>query len=102
LSEATRLVEKRAALGSGVWHGPIPKATPVISPSSLVRTYQREAERKKTMVLKAEVSQNKLLLVIEALRTLIADENFVNLLRAEGLETLPAPLADRIHFQGAV
>jgi ParB family chromosome partitioning protein len=54
------------------------------------------------MVMKAEVSQNKLLLVIEALRTLIADENFVNLLRAEGLETLPAPLADRIHFQGAV
>jgi hypothetical protein len=49
LSEATRLVEKRAALGSGVWHGPIPKATPVISPSSLVRTYQREVERKKTM-----------------------------------------------------
>jgi ParB family chromosome partitioning protein len=102
LSEAKRLVEKRAALGPGVSHGPIPKATPVISPSSLVRTYQREVERKKTMVMKAEVSQNKLLLVIEALRTLIADENFVNLLRAEGLETLPAPLADRIHFQGAV
>jgi ParB family chromosome partitioning protein len=53
------------------------------------------------MVMKAEVSQNKLLLVIEALRALIADENFVNLLRAEGLETLPAPLAHRIHFQGA-
>ena len=101
LSEAKRLVEKRAALGPGVSHGAVPKATPVISPSSLVRTYQREVERKKTMVMKAEVSQNKLLLVIEALRTLIADENFVNLLRAEGLETLPAPLAHRIHFQGA-
>jgi ParB family chromosome partitioning protein len=52
--------------------------------------------------VKVEISQNKLLLVIEALRNLIADENFVNLLRAEGLETLPTPLADRIHFQGSV
>ncbi len=53
------------------------------------------------MVIKAEYSQSKLLFVIEALRTLFLDENFVNLLRAEGLESLPTPLADRINLQGA-
>ncbi|MFY9326501.1 MAG: ParB/RepB/Spo0J family partition protein [Georgfuchsia sp.] len=102
LIEARRLVEKREALGPGVSHGLVPKSAPVISPSSLVRTYQKEVERKKKMVIKAEYSQNKLLFVIEALRTLFADENLVNLLRAEGLESLPAALADRINLQGVV
>ena len=102
LNEARRLIEKRAELGPGVSHGAVPKTAPVISPSSLVRTYQKEVERKKKMVIKAEYSQNKLLFVIEALRTLILDENFVNLLRAEGLDTLPTPIAERIHLQGAV
>jgi len=101
LNEARRLVEQRAALGPGVSRGPVPKTAPAISPSSLVRTYQKEVERKKKMVIKAEYSQNKLLFVIEALRTLFADENFVNLLRAEGLDTLPTPIAERIHLQGA-
>jgi ParB family chromosome partitioning protein len=101
LVEARRLVEKREALGPAVSHGPVQKSAPVISQHSLVRTYQREVARKKKMVIKSEYSQNKMLFVIEALRTLVLDENFVNLLRAEGLETLPAPLADRINFQGA-
>ena len=101
LNEARRLVEKRAELGPGVSHGPVPKSAPVISPSSLVRTYQKEVERKRKMVIKAEYSQSKLIFVIEALRTLFLDENFVNLLRAEGLESLPTPLADRINLQGA-
>lgn len=101
LNEARRLVEKRAELGPGVSHGPVPKSEPAISPSSLVRTYQKEVERKKKMLIKSEYSQNKLLFVIEAMRVLFADENFVNLLRAERLDTLPTPLAERIHLQGA-
>jgi ParB family chromosome partitioning protein len=102
LIEAKRLIEKRTELGPGVAHGLVPKGAPVISPSSLVRTYQKEVARKKQMVVKAEYSQNRLLFVIEALRSLFGDENFVNLLRAEGLESLPAPLADRINLQGAL
>ena len=102
LVEARRLVEKRAELGPGVAHGPVPKSVPGISPSSLVKTYQKEVARKKQMVIKAEHSQNRLLFVIEALRKLLADENFINLLRAEGLESLPAPLADRINLEGVM
>jgi ParB family chromosome partitioning protein len=34
----------------------------------------------------------------EALRTLFVDENFVTLLRAEGLDTLPRNLATRIEI----
>ncbi len=104
LIEARRLVQKREELGPGLSHGPAPKGTsaPAMSSSSLVRVYQKEVERKKKLVIKAEYSQNKLLFMIEALRTLFVDENFINLLRAEGLESLPAPLADRINLGGTV
>lgn len=102
LNEARRLVERRTELGPAASHGHQPKVTPVISPSSLVRTYQKEVERKKKMVMKAEYSQNKLIFIIEALRKLFADENFVNLLRAEGLESVPTALADRIDKLGVV
>lgn len=64
--------------------------------ASLVRTYQQEIERQKLMVRKAELAQQWLLFVTEALRQLLADENFINLLRAEGLDTLPKYLADRV------
>lgn len=102
LIEAKRLIEKRAELGPGVAHGVVPKSVRPISPSRLVKTYQKEVARKKQMVVKAEYSQNRLLFVIEALRKLFGDENFVNLLRAEGLESLPAPLADRINLGGVM
>jgi ParB family chromosome partitioning protein len=48
------------------------------------------------MVLKAEHAHQRLLLVVEGLKKLLKDENFFNLLRAEGLDTLPKYLADRI------
>ena len=41
-------------------------------------------------------------LVVQGLKKLFADEHFVTLLRAEGLDTLPKYLAERIsNFEGA-
>jgi ParB family chromosome partitioning protein len=37
-----------------------------------------------------------LLFVAEGMRQLMADENFTNLLRAEGLDTLPKYIAERV------
>jgi ParB family chromosome partitioning protein len=54
------------------------------------------------MVKKAEFSQQRLLFVVGALRQLLADENFTNLLRAEALSTLPKYLADRLGAGGIV
>lgn len=92
--EAKRLIEK------GQEHGPgLPNADQIKPPTSsysLVRTYQREVERQRKMVLKAEHAHQRLLLVVQGLKKLFADEHFVNLLRAEGLDTLPKYLAERI------
>jgi ParB family transcriptional regulator, chromosome partitioning protein len=93
ITEAKRLIEKRKAQGprSSATRSKLPTST-----YSLVKTYQKEVARQHSMVLKAEHAQQRLLLVVQGLKTLFADESFVNLLRAEGLETLPKYLADRI------
>jgi ParB family chromosome partitioning protein len=98
--EAKRLIEKRQELGPSS-----PNAAQIKPPTSsysLVRTYQKEVERQRKMVLKAEHAHQRLLLVVQGLKKLFADENFVTLLRAEGLDTMPKYLAERInHFEGA-
>lgn len=67
-----------------------------------MRTYQREVERHRKMVLKAEHGHQRLLLVVQGLKKLFADEHFVSLLRAEGLDTLSNYLAERINTLGGV
>jgi ParB family chromosome partitioning protein len=93
ITEAKRLIEKRREKGPRTG-GERPKLPN--SAHSLVKTYQREVARQHKMVLKAEHAHQQLLLVVQGLKTLFAQENFVTLLRAEGLDTLPKYLADRI------
>lgn len=100
LMDARRVIERRKALGRGSGRNMSRKVADITT-SSLVRTYQREVERQKAMVRKAEFTQQRLLFVVGALRQLFADENFVNLLRAEGLATLPKYLAERIWSGGS-
>ena len=53
------------------------------------------------LIRKAGATRDRLVFVTEALRRLLADESFVNLLRAEGLDTLPRNLAARMQGRGA-
>lgn len=101
LLAAKHLVERRRRQGRTLRRTPHDKGRPRLSSESLVRTYEKEADRQRLMIKRAEVTQNRLLFVIEAMRTLLADENFVTLLRAEGLETIPRPLADLIEEPNA-
>ncbi|WP_404993623.1 plasmid partitioning protein RepB C-terminal domain-containing protein [Cupriavidus pauculus] len=100
LMNARRVIERRKALGRSTAHNMTSKSAAVTT-SSLVRTYEREVERQKSIVRKAEFTQQRLLFVVGALRQLFADENFVNLLRAEGLASLPKYLADRVWPTGS-
>jgi ParB family chromosome partitioning protein len=93
------VIEQRLSLGRSATRG-APRKRSEVTPSSLVRTYQKEVERQRLLVRKAEFTQQRLLFVMTALRELFADESFATLLRAEGLETLPKYLADRMHGIG--
>lgn len=95
LLQARRVIERRQTLGRSVARG-TPRKLQDVTTSSLVRTYQKEVERQKQMVKKAEIAQQRLLFVVGAMRELLADENFTTLLRAEGLDSLPKYLAERV------
>lgn len=102
LIQARRVIERRRTHGKSISGGTLSRrANTDVTTSSLVRNYQREVERQKLLVRKAETAQRNLLFIVGALRQLLADENFTTLLRAEGLDTLPQYLADRVWTRGS-
>ena len=60
----------------------------------LVYAYQKESQRQKLMIKKAKLCEAKLVFVQAAFKQLLANEDFINLLRAEGLATAPKFIAE--------
>jgi ParB family chromosome partitioning protein len=92
---AKRLVENRRRRGKGL-RTAMPKRAKTLSSDALVRAYKENTERKRLLVRKADATRSRLIFMTAAFRKLLEDENFVTLLRAENLETLPRNLAERI------
>lgn len=93
---ARQLIEQRRRRGK-TFAGPGGrKGGGKLSPSTLIRTYQQDVERKRQMVRKAETTRDRLMFVVQALRTLFSDEGLMTALRAENLDTLPRNLASRL------
>lgn len=99
LLEARRVVERRKALGKNLGHGSSRKREPVTS-ASLVRTYQKEVARQRLVVKKAEYTQQAILFTVSALKQLLSDDHFLTLLRAEGLDSMPKQLSERLGLSG--
>jgi ParB family transcriptional regulator, chromosome partitioning protein len=97
---ARRVIDKRQRSGRTAARTSTTKHSHV-STTTVIRSYQDEVKRQTALVRKAEFSQQKLLLVVGALRQLLSDENFVNLLRAETLTTMPKYLAERVWPNGS-
>lgn len=91
-----RIIEMRNANGKSFGHNVRRKREGLKSADALVRVYRQEVDRQKLLVKKSRVSEHRLLFIVSALKTLFRDENFLTLLRAEGLDTLPAYLAERV------
>ena len=101
LHHVRRIIEHRKTHGRTIFRNtPREKEKKDVSSTSLVRTYQKEVARQTLMVRKAEYAQQRLLFIVGALRSLYSDENFGHLLRAEGLDTLPKYLAERVWSEG--
>ena len=66
----------------------------------LVRAFKKETERQKVLVRKAALAQSRLIFIVNALRRLLTDEHFVTLLRAEAIQSMPMPLAERMGIAG--
>ena len=90
-----RLIEQRQRRGKGL-KTTASKRDQTLSTAKLLSVYRANADKKRLLVRKAEATRDRLVFVVEALRRLLADDNFVTLLRAEGLDDLPQNLAVRM------
>ena len=95
LTAVKRLIAQRQRRGKGLRVGGSGQKR-TLSVERLLQTYRDDTDKKRMLVRKAEATQGRLVFVTEALRKLLADENFVTLLRAEGLDTLPGNLSARL------
>jgi ParB family chromosome partitioning protein len=97
-----RIIETRKTMGKRPTPWVRRRNERVQSADSLVRVYRQEVDRQKLMVRKSQLTEHRLLFIVSALKTLFRDDNFLTLLRAEDLDSLPAYLADKIQVSEKV
>ena len=100
LLAAKELLERRRTNGKNLLTGGHVRKggthTKKLTGEDLLKIYQKEVDRKQLLSRKADFTNNRLTFVIGALRKLLKEEGFNNLLRAEGLNTMPKQLVDLI------
>jgi len=103
LAQARRIAERREQCGRTL-QTPSKRAPgkSSMTANALVKSFQQEVARQKQMVRKSEFTQQRLLFITGALRELLADDHFMTLLRAEGLDSLPRYLSERLHSNGGI
>lgn len=97
LLAARRLIEVRGLYGKASGRAGVgrPKGAR-FSSAVLVRAYNKEVERQKQLIRKADLVEQRLAFLAAALGGLLRDEHFVDLLRAEGLPTLPKAIDELV------
>lgn len=101
LLAARRLIEKRQTDGKSLRSGPR-RTKSVVSGKKLLETYQAESAKQRLVIQKSKLCETRLLFVVSAIRQLIEDKRFVELLRSEQLDTMPAYLATELNKKGTV
>lgn len=102
LLRVRRIIELRKIKGKRFSQGVHRKHEHLQSAEALVRAYREEADRQKLLIKRSWLTANQLLFIASALKSFFRDENFITLLRAEGLITLPAYMAERIQLNEKV
>jgi len=94
LRSARRIISQRVAMQRKA--GKIAQTRRKLTGEALVREYKDRMREQRHLVKKANLTKERLLLLVSAIRRLMQDEHFVTLLRAESLVDLPEQLADRL------
>jgi ParB family chromosome partitioning protein len=96
LLTARKVVEARRGLGKSIGGRSKRQSAAPLTAAMMVRAYNKEVERQKHFIRKADLVQQRLAFVTAALGGLLQDEHFTNLLRAEGLASLPKVLDEML------
>jgi ParB family chromosome partitioning protein len=99
LMAAKKLIEQRRRRGKGYKTGPRRVDGTAISSNALLRAYRQDVDRKKVLIRKSNNTKSRLVFVLEALRKLLAEPDFVTILQVEKLDTLPKNIALRMQGQ---
>jgi ParB family transcriptional regulator, chromosome partitioning protein len=90
-----KLMENRRRRGKGLG-GSVARRKENVTSASLIRVYQEDTERKRLLIRKADATRNRLLFITHAMRQLLKDDVFHEILSTEELSTIPRNLATRI------
>jgi ParB family chromosome partitioning protein len=99
LIKVRRLVDRRRFLGKHYGQQRLAVDQPT-TPQKLLSTYQTEVRRQRVMIKKADINEQRVLIIVTAMRRLLADDYFCTLLRSENIADMPKSLADRIQGEG--
>ena len=94
-----RVMEQRKFLGKNLHDGRQGGKRSRTTADGFVSAFRKETQRQKVMIKKAKLCEANLIFLIAGFKRLFADENFVNLLRAEQLGAIPKCLAERINSE---
>ncbi|WP_233888038.1 plasmid partitioning protein RepB C-terminal domain-containing protein [Paraburkholderia flagellata] len=99
LAIVRRLLDHRRLKGERAVHPCGPKGKSAggsLSPEALRRMYLRESSRHKMLAKKIALTHARLAFIVQAMREMMKDDEFVELLAHEGLTTLPRVLEQRV------
>ena len=99
IRDIKKLMEQRRFMGKQRGSGGRGSRKNRPSAENLVSVYRRESEKRKLLVRKARLCEERLFFVVTAFSKLMANEHFVTLLRAESLATMPKVLGEKVAKQ---
>lgn len=76
--------------------GRISAAKKMPTAENLVEEYEQYVQRQRSAITRANAVDHRLMILATAMKRLFEDENYLTLLRAESMETMPKHLADRM------
>lgn len=91
-----RVMEQRRFLGKTRKGSFNPRKNVRTTADGLVNAFRKETQRQKVMIKKAKLCEAKLIFLVTGFKRLMGDDNFVNLLRAEDLGSMPKCLAEHM------
>lgn len=94
-----RVMMQRQVFGKRL--GRMTQNTRCRSADGLVATLKKESQRQRLLVRKTTLCESRVAFVVQAMRRLCDDEDFVTLLRAEKVESMPKELSDLMTSQNS-
>lgn len=98
-----RMLEQRIRRNRAIPDSRLGRHVPrkVHTAEELMRLYQRETDKLREVVRKVDYAEDRYLFVVQAMKQLFEDDNFINVLKAEGFDTMPRFLSEHIAERAA-